>query len=89
MVKFNRTQQFINFATGKCGYTHFLDDNGHIIDDMIFAVNLERSVYGVPNASMISTMWDWFNSVPSSDDSIKINDLSGETSIIALQVPNQ
>ena len=30
----------------------FLDDNGHIIDDMIFAV----TVYGVPNASMISTM---------------------------------
>ena len=81
------TQQFINFATGKCGYTHFLDDNGHIIDDMIFAVNSERSVYGVPNASMISTMWDWFNSKLPSDDSIKINDLSGETSIIALQGP--
>ena len=81
------TQQFINFATGKCGYTHFLDDNGHIIDDMIFAVNSERSVYGVPNASMISTMWDWFNSKLPGDGSIKINDFSNETSIIALQGP--
>ena len=81
------TQQFINFATGKCGYTHFLDDNGHIIDDMIFAVNSERSVYGVPNASMISTMWDWLNSKLPGDGSIKINDLSSETSIIALQGP--
>ena len=54
---------------------------------MIFAVNSERSVYGVPNASMISTMWDWFNSKLPGDGSIKINDLSSETSIIALQGP--
>ena len=81
------TQQFINFASGKCGYTHFLDENGHIIDDMIFAINSENSVFGVPNASMISTMWEWFNSKLPSDGSIKINDFSNETSIIALQGP--
>ncbi len=81
------TQQFINFAKGKCGYTHFLDEDGHIIDDMIFAINSKNSVFGVPNASMISTMWDWFNSKLPSDGSIKINDFSNETSIIALQGP--
>jgi len=81
------TQQFINFTSGKCGYTHFLDENGHIIDDMIFAINSENSVFGVPNASMISTMWEWFNSKLPSDGSIKINDFSNETSIIALQGP--
>ena len=36
---------------------------------------------------MISTMWDWFNSKLPGDGSIKINDLSSETSIIALQGP--
>ena len=39
------TQNFTNFTIGKCGYTHFLDQNGHIIDDMIFAVNSENSIF--------------------------------------------
>ena len=26
------------FAPGRCGYTHFLDNDSRIIDDMIFAV---------------------------------------------------
>ena len=81
------TQQFINFTSGKCGYTHFLDESGHIIDDMIFAINSEKSVFGVPNASMISTMWKWFNSKLPKDGSVRINDMSNETSIIALQGP--
>jgi aminomethyltransferase len=81
------TQQFINFTSGKCGYTHFLDESGHIIDDMIFAINSEKSVFGVPNASMISTMWEWFNSKLPKDGSVRINDMSNETSIIALQGP--
>ena len=29
------TQQYMNFANGQCGYTHFLDREGNIIDDMI------------------------------------------------------
>ena len=36
------TQNFINFTRGKCGYTHFLDQNGHIIDDMIFCSKFRR-----------------------------------------------
>ena len=54
---------------------------------MIFAINSEKSVFGVPNASMISTMWDWFNSKLPRDGSVRIKDLSSETSIIALQGP--
>tara|TARA_B100000900_G_scaffold415619_2_gene446286 strand:+ start:1140 stop:2279 length:1140 start_codon:yes stop_codon:yes gene_type:complete len=82
------TQQFVNFGIGKCGYTHFLDENGHIIDDMIFAVKSKKSVLGVPNASMISTMYEWFSSKLPADGSVKILDLSTETSIIALQGPD-
>ena len=36
---------------------------------------------------MISTMWDWFNSKLPRDGSVRIKDLSSETSIIALQGP--
>ena len=32
------TQEYMKFQPGRCGYTHFLDHKGHIIDDMIFAV---------------------------------------------------
>jgi len=81
------TQQYMNFANGRCGYTHFLDQNGNIIDDMIFAVASDHRVLGVPNASMISTMWDWFQSNLPEDGSIEIRDLSEDTSIIALQGP--
>ena len=32
------TQSVTSVASGRCAYTHFLDSEGHIIDDMIFAV---------------------------------------------------
>ena len=81
------TQQYMNFTNGQCGYTHFLDTHGNIIDDMIFAVDSENRVLGVPNASMISIMWDWFESHLPDDGSITITDFSNGTSIIALQGP--
>jgi len=81
------TQEFMKFGPGRCGYTHFLDDNGHIIDDMIFAVVSEDEVLGVPNSSMIPTMLEWFESHMPSSGSICLEDLSERTSIIALQGP--
>ena len=47
------TQDYMKFRPGTCGYSHFLDQNGHIIDDMIFAVRSENEVLGVPNLSLI------------------------------------
>lgn len=81
------TQRVSSFSPGRCGYTHFLDHDGHIIDDMIFAVDSAERVLGVPNASMIQTMWDWFSGLLPDDGSVTIVDLSAETSIIAVQGP--
>ena len=81
------TQKCTAINPGRCAYTHFLDHDGFLIDDMIFAVVSESEILGVPNASMIPVMWDWFNSLAPDDGSIKIEDLSPETSIIALQGP--
>ena len=81
------TQEFMNFASGRCGYTHFLDLDGNIIDDMIFAVNTEDEVFGVPNASMVDTMFEWLSSHLPSDGSVSLEDLSSKTSILALQGP--
>ena len=81
------TQRASKFAPGRCGYTHFLDSNGGIIDDMIFAIVSETEILGVPNASMIPIMWEWLNENLPSDGSITIEDLSPNTSILALQGP--
>ncbi len=98
------TQEYLNFASGRCGYTHFLDENGHIIDDMIFAVTNDAEIHasgcsswqdsgasvvlGVPNASMVGAMWEHFQKYLPADGSVTIENLSDETSILALQGPN-
>lgn len=82
------TQKVSAIAPGRCAYTHFLDNNGFIIDDMIFAVVSETEILGVPNASMIEVMANWFTSNLPEDGSVELQDLSPETSIIALQGPD-
>ena len=81
------TQDFTRFQKGTCGYTHFLDTDGNIIDDMIFAIRTDEEILGVPNASMVSVMLDWFTELLPGDGSIRIFDNSEETSIIAVQGP--
>lgn len=82
------TQKCTSVTAGRCAYTHFLDHDGFLIDDMIFAVVSDEEILGVPNASMIPVMWKWFNSLLPEDGSISLEDLSPETSILALQGPN-
>ena len=81
------TQKVTNIPTGRCAYTHFLDEAGFIIDDMIFAVVSDDEILGVPNASMIDVMWEWFQGNLPSDGSVKIENLSPDMAIIALQGP--
>ena len=81
------TQKVTAIEPGRCAYTHFLDHDGFLIDDMIFAVVSENEILGVPNASMIPVMWKWFNTLLPEDGSVVLEDLSPETSIIALQGP--
>ena len=82
------TQKCSTITPGRCAYTHFLDHEGYLIDDMIFAVVSETEILGVPNASMIPVMWNWFNSLLPTDGSVTLEDLSPKTSILALQGPN-
>ncbi len=82
------TQEYMKFQPGRCGYTHFLDHGGNIIDDMIFAVSNEEEVLGVPNSTMVEVVMEWLSSNLPSDGSIAIENLSNKTSIIALQGPN-
>lgn len=81
------TQDVTKFDTNRCGYTHFLDASGYIIDDMIFAVSSEEVIYGVPNASMVDVVRKWLMKQNPSEKGITITDLSNQTSILALQGP--
>ena len=81
------TQKVTAVAPPRCAYTHFLDDDGLLIDDMIFAVVSDEEILGVPNASMIDVMWQWFSKHLPSDGSIQLENLSDATSIMALQGP--
>ena len=81
------TQEYMKFQPGRCGYTHFLDHDGRIIDDMIFAVSSESEVLGVPNSTMVGIMFQWLSDQLPSDGSVTILDMSDNTSIIALQGP--
>ncbi len=82
------TQKVTGISAPRCAYTHFLDEQGQLIDDMIFAVVSDTEILGVPNASMIDVMWDWFTSHLPSDGSIVLENLSDATSILALQGPS-
>ena len=97
------TQRVCHLKPGRCAYTHFLDEDGFIVDDMIFSVasrqdildsgctdwesSSEIAILGVPNASMISTMEAHFGQHMPDDDSIVLEDLSSQTSILAIQGP--
>ena len=81
------TQNYTKFQPGRCGYCHFLDYDGKIIDDMIFAISSESEVLGVPNSTMVSVMLNWLSALLPEDNSISIENMSDKTSIIALQGP--
>ena len=81
------TQRISSVQPPRCAYTHFLDEDGFLIDDMIFAVVSETEILGVPNASMIGVMWAWFSKHLPSDGSVSMENLSEATSIMALQGP--
>jgi aminomethyltransferase len=82
------TQRVTSIQPPRCAYTHFLDEDGFLIDDMIFAVVSETEILGVPNASMIDVMWAWFTKHLPEDGSVRMENLSDETAIMALQGPD-
>ena len=81
------TQDYMKFQPGRCGYCHFLDHSGYIIDDMIFAISSDTEVFGVPNSTMVRIVFDWLSLLLPPDNSISIEDLSEQTSIVAIQGP--
>lgn len=52
-----------SFAVGESCYTHFLDPNAHVIDDLLVYRRGEEKYLAVVNASNDEKDWTWLNAV--------------------------
>lgn len=79
------TNRYDNIKPFQCKYSHILQNNGCIIDDMIAAKIGEETFFSVPNATMIKIDYDWL--MKHKPDTVNIENLSDQYAIIALQGP--
>ena len=86
---------FLSYATtwdinklsdGDCRYCHILNNDGQIIDDTIVYTFSNQDYMLVPNASMISKVFDWLN-LNSSNFEVNIYNKSEEFFCLAVQGP--
>ena len=73
-------------SEGDCRYCHILNNDGQIIDDTIVYTFSNQDYMLVPNASMISKVFDWLN-LNSSNFEVNIYNKSKEFFCLAVQGP--
>ncbi|MEA3559570.1 MAG: glycine cleavage system aminomethyltransferase GcvT [Candidatus Thermoplasmatota archaeon] len=79
------TQDIKGMRMKQLKYTHFLNEEGMIVDDMIIARIDENHYFTVPNASKIQLDWDHFNKHVKPGTAME--NLSDDYAIIAVQGP--
>jgi len=79
------TNDVADAPVGRCVYSHFLDDDGHIIDDTIAAPLASGEYLMVPNAATTKRVLEWIHSRSDGQD---ILNLSDEIATIAVQGPS-
>ena len=78
------TRTLTNYPPGRCIYTHLLDDQGRIIDDMIVTNLTKDSLFVVCNASTREKVINWIVSKRSGFD---LKDITNDYSCLAVQGP--
>jgi len=73
-------------SKGDCRYCHILNEHGQIIDDTIVYTFSSENFMLVPNASMVTKIFEWFNS-NSADFDVLIENKSDEFFCFAVQGP--
>jgi len=73
-------------SKGDCRYCHILNENGQIIDDTIVYTFSSENFMLVPNASMVTKIFEWFNS-NSADFDVLIENKSDDFFCFAVQGP--
>ncbi len=74
-------------SKGDCRYCHILNENGQIIDDTIVYTFSSENFMLVPNASMVTKIFEWLNS-NSADFDVLIENKSDEFFCFAVQGPD-
>ena len=94
-VSGKEASEFLSYVTtwdmnrlskGDCRYCHILNENGQIIDDTIVYTFSSENFMLVPNASMVTKIFEWFNS-NSADFDVLIENKSDEFFCFAVQGP--
>ena len=94
-VSGKEASEFLSYVTtwdmnrlskGDCRYCHILNENGQIIDDTIVYTFGSEKFMLVPNASMVTKIFEWFNS-NSADFDVLIENKSDEFFCFAVQGP--
>jgi len=80
------TQRVSKYSFGDCIYTHLLNENGGIIDDMIIYPIEENRYFFIPNAARTGVVFDWLRS-HANDLDVDIKDHTEELCCFALQGP--
>lgn len=76
----------MNISVKKCKYTHILNDEGKIIDDMIVTRLEENKFFCVPNAGMVDRIFDIFNDAKKGKN-VKIENKTMDYVCLAVQGP--
>jgi aminomethyltransferase len=79
------TQDVKGMRMKQLKYTHFLNEEGQIVDDMIIARLSENHYFAVPNAAKIKLDWDHFNKYRK--EGTVMENISEDYAIIAVQGP--
>ncbi|MCU0799111.1 MAG: glycine cleavage system aminomethyltransferase GcvT [Candidatus Thermoplasmatota archaeon] len=79
------TQDIRNMKMKQLKYTHFLNEKGQIVDDMIIARLDKDHYFAVPNAAKVKLDWDHFNKYRKAGTVME--NISDNYAIIAVQGP--
>ncbi|MDG6224626.1 MAG: glycine cleavage system aminomethyltransferase GcvT [Candidatus Thermoplasmatota archaeon] len=79
------TQDIRGMRMKQLKYTHFLNEEGMIVDDMIIARLSEDHYFSVPNAAKIKLDWDHFNKYRK--PGTVMENISDDYAILAVQGP--
>lgn len=81
------TNDLSQIVADQAQYTLILNESGGIIDDLIVYKLADETYLFTPNASNTETVYEWFNQ-HRPNDAIKLEDLSLEYGLIAIQGPD-
>lgn len=86
LIQYVTTNDASKLTNGKVQYSCLPNDKGGIVDDLLVYKQADEDYYLVVNAGNIAKDWEWINK--HNTFGAELTDLSGATSLLAVQGPN-